>query len=194
MRAGFAALAAALGLAGVSTRAHAQPIAEAHVGLMAHNVRVTDKKNAGKESGPNVEVGVALKSPSFLKPIGAPKPYAMASLNVNGNTSFVAAGLQWRADLGGGYAFEPALGVAWHDAALRNPFPNGDPRATQFSDKNIINSSRDVFHTTLAMSRTMGDRARIVFAYEHLSHGQILGKGRNQGIDQVGIRVVRRFR
>jgi lipid A 3-O-deacylase len=25
--------------------------------------------------------------------------------------------------------------------------------------------------------------------YEHLSHGQILGEGRNQGLDEFGIRV-----
>ena len=25
--------------------------------------------------------------------------------------------------------------------------------------------------------------------YEHLSHGQVLGNGRNQGIDNIGLRV-----
>ncbi len=25
--------------------------------------------------------------------------------------------------------------------------------------------------------------------YEHLSHGQILGDGRNQGLDNIGLRV-----
>jgi lipid A 3-O-deacylase len=29
--------------------------------------------------------------------------------------------------------------------------------------------------------------------FEHLSHGQILGKGRNQGIDNVGVRVIYRL-
>jgi lipid A 3-O-deacylase len=186
--------AAAIGCAALpEPAAAASPVAEAHVAVMGHNVRVTDRKNANKESGPNVELGLAFQSPALLKPIGAPKPYVMGSLNVNGNTSFVAVGLQWRADIGGGFAFEPAFGVAWHSAELRNPFPNGDPRATQFSEKNIINSSRDVFHSTLAVSREVTKSTRVQLAYVHLSHGQILGKGRNQGIDQVGLRIVRRF-
>jgi lipid A 3-O-deacylase len=29
--------------------------------------------------------------------------------------------------------------------------------------------------------------------YEHLSHGQILGNGRNQGLDTLGLRVAYRF-
>jgi hypothetical protein len=29
--------------------------------------------------------------------------------------------------------------------------------------------------------------------FEHLSHGQILGSGRNQGLDMAGVRVVYRF-
>ena len=29
--------------------------------------------------------------------------------------------------------------------------------------------------------------------YEHLSHGQILGEGRNQGLDEIGVRAVWKF-
>lgn len=172
-----------------SAPAQAGPLADAFIGVAAHNIQVTDPKNAGKEQGPNVELGVRFNSPGLLAPIGKPQPYAMVSANVAGDTSFAALGLAWRVNMGPHWAFEPALGVAWHNAARSNPFRNGDPRATEFSDRRIINSSRDVFHTTLGFSRALGAQSRVAFVYEHLSHGQILGSGRNQGIDQAGLRL-----
>jgi lipid A 3-O-deacylase len=167
----------------------AGPVHDVYVSVVAHNIQVTDPKNAGKEQGPNIELGAHFASPRFLSVLGKPRPYAMVSANSAGDTSFLAAGLGWRVPLGPDWAFEPAIGVAWHNAARANPFPNGDPRATQFSERRIINSSRDVFHTTLGVSRALTESMRLGVVYEHLSHGQILGKGRNQGIDQAGLRL-----
>jgi lipid A 3-O-deacylase len=169
--------------------AQAGPLSDVYVGVVAHNIQVIDPKNAGKEQGPNIELGVRFTSPGFLSAIGKPRPYAMVSANTAGDTSFAALGLAWRVPLGPDWSFDPALGIAWHDAARSNPFPNGDPRATAFSERRIINSSRDVFHTSLGVSRGLGERARLGFVYEHLSHGQILGSGRNQGIDQAALRL-----
>jgi len=169
--------------------AQAGPFSDVYVSVVAHNIQVTDPKNAGKEQGPNIEIGAHFVSPGFLSGLGQPRPYVMASANAAGDTSFVAAGLGWRVPFGRDWAFEPAIGVAWHNAARANPFPNGDPQATQFSARRIINSSRDVFHTTLGVSRAVSGSARLALVYEHLSHGQVLGKGRNQGIDQAGVRL-----
>jgi lipid A 3-O-deacylase len=188
MRTGI--LAAAGGVVVLSLApAEAGPLSDVFVGVVAHNIQVIDPKNSGKEQGPNIELGVRFKSPGFMRAIGKPKPYAMVSANTAGDTSFAALGLSWRVPLGPDWSFDPGLGIAWHDAARSNPFPNGDPRATEFSSRRIINSSRDVFHTSLGFSRALGEEARIGIVYEHLSHGQILGKGRNQGIDQAALRL-----
>lgn len=37
------------------------------------------------------------------------------------------------------------------------------------------------------------DRAAMQLYWEHMSHGQILDEGRNQGLDYVGLRFLYRF-
>jgi hypothetical protein len=73
------------------------------------------------------------------------------------------------------------------------PYPPGDPRNTEFANKNVLLGSRDLFRDTLAIERSFGSAFAIQIFYEHLSHGQILGQGRNQGMDELGLRGVIRF-
>jgi lipid A 3-O-deacylase len=53
--------------------------------------------------------------------------------------------------------------------------------------------SRDLFRTTFALEREFGPHWGAQLHYEHMSHGQILDQGRNQGLDYVGVRILRRF-
>jgi lipid A 3-O-deacylase len=39
----------------------------------------------------------------------------------------------------------------------------------------------------------MGENWGLQLQYDHLSHGQILGNGRNQGLDNIGVRVYWQF-
>ena len=73
--------------------ASADILDEVRVGVMQHNVCVTDCNNADKEDGPNISAELVLTSPDFLSVILAPRPYVMGSVNTSGNTSFGAAGL-----------------------------------------------------------------------------------------------------
>lgn len=53
--------------------------------------------------------------------------------------------------------------------------------------------SRDLFRTGLAVDRKLNDRWAVGVEWTHFSHGQILGQGRNQGLDATGLRLTRAF-
>jgi lipid A 3-O-deacylase len=173
--------------------AFADIVDEARFGVLLHNVCVTDCNNADKESGPNLNGELVFKSPDFLSIILAPRPYVMGSLNTAGNTSYGAAGLLWNFRLTDNLAFEPGVGYAVHDGALESPFPQGDPRGDAFSANHLLHGSRDLFRTSLALNYTFTDRWGGQLMYEHLSHGQIIGSGHNQGLDNVGVRLIYAF-
>ncbi len=180
-------------LAALAPAAHAQLVEEARVGVMQHNICITDCKNADKEDGPNIEGELVFKSPDFLRYILGPRPYIVGSYNTAGNTNFGGFGLMWNWDFLSGWSLEPSLGYVIHDGALESPFPQGDPRSDAFARDNIYFGSKDLFRTGLALNRDIGENWGLQLQYEHLSHGQIIGNGRNQGVDNVGVRGYWRF-
>ncbi|MGD9816973.1 MAG: acyloxyacyl hydrolase [Hyphomonadaceae bacterium] len=186
---GVAAFGAAVAFA---PAAHAD-IAEIHVGVMAHNICVTDCKNAGKEDGSNVEFQVSFDSPAFLSWAGSPQPYIVASINTAGETSFGGFGLEWRWEFADGWALEPGFGYIIHNGETNNPFPNGSPQAQAFADEHVLLGSEDLFRTSLGLTRDFEGPWEAQLFFEHLSHGQVLGSGRNQGLDQIGIRFGYQF-
>lgn len=159
------------------------------VGVLDHNVGVLNAKTEGREQGVNIEAQADLGRLEALRWVGRPAPYAVASINTAGDTSFAGVGLTWRVPLGANWGFEPALGYVIHNGEVSNPFPNGDARATAFSNDNLLFGSRDLFRTTLGLTRDLPGPMFGELFYNHLSHGQILGNGRNQGVDQVGVRI-----
>jgi lipid A 3-O-deacylase len=187
--AGIASFGAALMLV---PAAHAG-VDEVHVGVMQHNICVTDCKNANKEDGPAVEFQVSFDSPDWLRWAGSPQPYVVASVNVAGETSFGGVGVEWRWNFAGGWAIEPGVGYVIHDGETNNPFPNGTPESAAFSDEHVLLGSRDLFRTSIGLTRDFEGPWEAQLFFSHLSHGQILGNGRNQGMDQLGIRVGRQF-
>lgn len=179
---------AAGALGAMAGAAHAE-VESLHVGVLAHNVRIIDPKNADKEDGPAAEFQVNFSSPGFLEWAGSPEPYLVASVNVAGETSFGGGGLEWRWEFADGWALTPGLGYVIHDGELDNPFPNGSPEAAAYADENLLLGSRDLFRTSIGLEREFeGGWSGQIF-YSHLSHGQILGEGRNQGLDQIGLRL-----
>jgi len=62
-----------------------------------------------------------------------------------------------------------------------------------FQDENLLLGSEDLFRTSLAINRELRDGWGVQFIFEHLSHGQVLGNGRNQGLDEVGVRFTYDF-
>lgn len=187
--AGLAAFGAALAVAPAAEAG----IDEIHLGVMQHNICVTDCKNADKEDGPNVEFQVSFDSPGWLAWAGSPQPYVMASVNTAGETSYGGIGLEWRWEFARGWALEPGVGYVVHDGETNNPFPDGSPEAAEFADEHVLLGSEDLFRTSLALTRDFEGPWEGQIIFEHLSHGQILGSGRNQGMDSIGIRIGYQF-
>jgi lipid A 3-O-deacylase len=147
----------------------------------------------GKE-GENVELELVSSSPDFLNIIGSPRPYLMVSGNVsNDGVNFGGVGLLWRWEFADGWAFEPGFGYIVHDGELDNPFPDNTVAAADFSEEHQLLGSRDLFRTSFALEREFGPRFAGQLYWEHMSHGQILDTGRNQGLDYVGVRLLYRF-
>jgi len=147
----------------------------------------------GKE-GENVEFELISSSPDFLNLIGSPRPYAMVSLNSSDDgVNFGGVGVIWRWEFADGWAFEPSFGYIIHDGEIDNPFADNTPEAAAFSDEHQLLGSRDLFRTTFALEREFGPRFAGQLYWEHMSHGEILDKGRNQGLDFVGVRFIYRL-
>ena len=147
----------------------------------------------GKE-GENAEIELVSSSPDFLNIIGSPRPYLMVSGNVsNDGVNFGGVGLLWRWEFADGWAFEPGFGYIIHDGELDNPFADNTPEAAAFSEEHQLLGSRDLFRTSFALEREFGERFAGQLYWEHMSHGQILDTGRNQGLDYVGVRLLYRF-
>lgn len=185
--------AAAFGAAMAAATSAQAGVDQVHVGVMAHNICVTDCKNADKEDGPNVEFQVSFDSPGFLRWAGAPQPYVMASINTAGETSYGGVGLEWRWNFAEGWALEPSFGYVVHDGETRNPFANGTPEAAAFAAEHVQLGSEDLFRTSLGLTRDLPGPWEAQILFTHLSHGQVLGDGRNQGLDQLGVRIGYRF-
>lgn len=182
-----------MAMAALTTPAHAG-LDELRLGVVKHNIRTEHGDWASpKEDGPNIEGELVWSSPHALHFLGAPRPYLMASLNTQGNTSFAAAGLYWRWEFISGWALEPGLGFAVHDGEIDNPYPNFTPEAEAFASQHQLLGSRELFRSSLALERELGPHAGVQLYYEHLSNGQIFGGGRNQGLDEAGLRFLIRF-
>jgi lipid A 3-O-deacylase len=180
--------------------AHSAPAAarveELRLGIVYHNIRIEEEGLAKpKEHGPNVEGEIVFSSPRALAPIGAPRPYVMTSVNMHGDTSFAGAGLYWRWEFTEGWAIEPGVGYVIHDGERDIPLdlPPDSPDSDAFEARHQLLGSRDLFRSSLALEREVGPRLAWQVYYEHLSHGHVLDNGRNQGLDEAGIRLVYRL-
>lgn len=147
----------------------------------------------GKEEGANIEFDIVSSSPDFLNLIGSPRPYLMASINTDDGVSFGGVGLVWRWEFADGWAFEPSFGYIVHDGEIDNPFTLGTPQAAAFEEDHQLLGSRDLFRSSFALEREFGTRYAVQLYWQHMSHGQILDEGRNQGLDYVGVRFIYRL-
>jgi hypothetical protein len=180
MKRAWIAGAIVLAYAGGAETAAAQ-VEEIRFGSAVHNILDRERK----ERSANRNMELVFKSPALLKFLGSPRPYMMVSSSSNGATSWAGFGFYWRIRIGE-WVIEPGLGYVVHNGWKDADGANGDFR----SAARILFGSRDLFRETLALERTSGPRAARQVFVEHLSHGQILGAGRNQGTEEIGARTI----
>jgi lipid A 3-O-deacylase len=182
----FAIAFGALGL--MALPAHAQLVEEVRLGIVAHDV--VDHA----EDGPQIGLEALFKSPDFLEPIFSPRPYVYASLSTQGYTNLVAAGLNWTGNPTDRISVEGAFGISYNDGVddVVDLDP-GDPVRIETAATRALLGSDWLFHSRLGADYALTDQWAVGVYYEHFSHGQILASGRNQALDEVGVRIGYRF-
>ncbi|MGX6646974.1 acyloxyacyl hydrolase [Maricaulaceae bacterium MS644] len=176
----FAALAAA--------PVHAQLVEEVRVALVAHDV--VDHA----EDGPQIGLEALFKSPDFLAPIGAPRPYVYASISTQGYTNLVATGLNWTGRFSDRWSIEGAFGISYNDGVDDIvDLPPDDPVRIETARTRALLGSDWLFHSRLGLDYALTETWAVGAYYEHFSHGQILASGRNQALDEFGVRLGYRF-
>lgn len=170
-------------------------VSEIRGAIMAHNIETNVSKNAGKEDGPDVQVEVLWDSPDWLRFAFSPRPSAIASLNTRGETSFAGVGLDWTFPIGARLTVDPYLGYVIHNGdPLDNPYaPSDSVRRAKFNAEELALGSRDLFRLGVALGYRHNEEWTSYLVYEHVSHGHILGGSKNQGLDNIGVRIGRNF-
>ncbi len=175
-------------------------VSEVRLNVLAFNPDIgINPENNGEEDGVSLQGELVFQTPGFLKwkYLFSPEPFIVGSVSASGDTNFGGVGLSWDWQLGrkGLWELETNFGYIIHDGEIDIPFPDdlGNPANQALDDENILFGSRDLFRTTIAINRHVNERWGVSFVYEHLSHGQILGSGRNQGSDSLGGRIYYRF-
>lgn len=155
--------------------------AEIFGGLAAHDVD-TPLNKGGFEDGLAVQAGVRGGRIRALKAIGAPSPYAFASVSTEGATNFAAVGLSWK--IGGRLFLRPGIGLAVHDRSSR--VVHGNLRGDF--------GSRILLEPELGLGYQFSERLSAEASWVHMSHAGLFNSRQNPGIDNIGVRVSYRFR
>ncbi|RRN65001.1 acyloxyacyl hydrolase [Caulobacter sp. 602-1] len=202
----FAALGSlALGGAGLGFAAPAMA-GEAFVGVYKHDVTFIGKAvglgAAGREGGADIHLGYRTDKLENLRWLGKPQVHTMVSINTKNTSNFVAAGFDWKVDFGqpGGFYLRPGMGLAYTDGKAKLPPANAPglsdeerARRTYLYYHRIEFGSHVLFEPELALGYQVSDKLSVELSYTHLSNGQIFHQGKNQGLDDAGVRLVYAF-
>ena len=197
----FAAVAAAtLGFAAPALAG------EAFVGVYKHDVTFIGNAvglgAAGREDGVDVHLGYRTDKLENLRWLGKPQVHTMVSINSKNTSNFVAAGFDWKIDFGGegGFYLRPGMGLAYTDGKAKLPPANAPgltqaeiDRRTYLYYHRIEFGSHVLFEPELALGYQVNDKVSVELSYTHLSNGQIFHQGKNQGLDDAGVRLVYAF-
>ncbi|MBU4436597.1 MAG: acyloxyacyl hydrolase [Alphaproteobacteria bacterium] len=195
--------AAAVAALGFAAPAMAQ---EVFGGLYKHDVTFLGNAvglgAAGREDGVDVHLGYRTARVESLGWLGRPQVHAFVSINSENTSNFVAAGFDWPIELGapGGFYLRPGFGLAYTDGEAGLPPANAPnlsqaerDRRTKLYYTRIDFGSQLLFEPELALGYKFNDSWSGELSYTHLSNGQIFHQGKNQGLDDVGVRLVYAF-
>ena len=195
--------AAASGLALAAPASAGEIIA----GVFAHDVTFVGEAvglgAAGKEAGANVHLGWRSdRLDSWPDWMRGPRAHVFISGNTEGDTSYIAAGLTWHIPLSddGRWYVQPGMGLAVHDGYDLFPdfsepgiSPEEFDRRVALRSERIEFGSQIVFEPEISLGYRITDNVAVELSYVHLSNGQIFHQGKNEGLDEVGIRFTYRF-
>lgn len=156
----------------------------------------------GTEGGVDIMVGLQSERIDSLWWLFKPAVHGMISANTNVPTDFVAVGFDWPITiLHSKWYVRPGIGFAYTtgqadigNSAAPGITPQESERRAHLAATRIDFGSQDLFEPELAFGYRINDTWRAELSYVHLSNGQILHSGKNQGMDDIGLRVGYRFR
>lgn len=151
---------------------------EIFAGVYAHGVD-TPFSMETHEGGADLQLGYRLDPVEWLKVIGKPAPYVIASLNSEGDTSFIGGGVSWKLGRGRVYV-RPELGIVVHDGPSRKVSANG---------RKLDLGSRVLFEPGVAFGVNLSPKIAIEASWVHISHGQLCNSEQNPGLDMWGARL-----
>lgn len=197
MKFGLAAAAATFALAW----AGGASAAELLLGAYAHDVsyigKLVGSGAADRESGADIELGVRSGRIEGLRLIGAPQAHAFVSLNTNSTSNFVAAGLSWPIRLTDRFYVRPGLGLAYTDGKAGLPpvnapglTPEEIQRRLHLYLTRIDFGSQMLFQPEVNLGVRLNPRWSAELSWVHISNGEIFHHGKNQGLDDTGVRVI----
>ena len=150
---------------------------EVRLGVLDHDPGIFGNP---KEKGVNVNAEVLFASPDFLSALWSPRPHIGGTLNTDGYTDQVYAGLTWRRDfwrnLFGEFSFGPSL----NDGKLDKEFP----------DRKALGSNV-LFRESVSLG-VQFDAVNSVSAFlDHISNAGLAKY--NGGMETVGLRYGHSF-
>jgi lipid A 3-O-deacylase len=178
--------------------------AEVYGGLFKHDVTFLGEfvglGAAGREGGSDLHLGLRSDRLDKLRLLGRPQAHVSASFNSHNTSNWVAAGLDWPIALSQRVYFRPGFGLAYTDGAAGLPPVNAPGISPQEIQRRLVLyntridfGSKVLFNPEVALGVRFNDRWAVELSYTHLSNGQIFHTGKNQGLDDAGMRLVYSF-
>jgi lipid A 3-O-deacylase len=202
IRRNWAVLGTAMALAFVTPAAAADAI----LGVYAHDVTFLGDAfgigSAGRENGDgaDIEVGVRSDRIGWLSWLGRPQAQAFMSLNTEGFSNFGAIGLTWPIKITHRFYIRPGLGLALTDGKAGLPpvnapglTPDQIARRLDAFDHRIDFGSKELFEPEINLGAHLSRRWDTELSWVHISNGEIFHHGKNQGLDDAGLRLIYRF-
>jgi hypothetical protein len=193
----IAAAAAGLALACAGQAKAAELMAGAYIHDAAFIGGALGTGSADREKGADIELGIRSDRIEWLHLIGAPQAHAFVSVNTDNTSNFVAAGLSWPVRLTSQLYFRPGLGLAYTDGKVKLPPVNAPglspaeiQRRLELFNTRIDFGSRTLFEPELNLGWRFNPKLAAELSWVHISNGEIFHHGKNQGLDDVGVRVI----
>jgi len=195
---GKLAAVAAVCVLGMAGRASA---AELLLGAYVHDAAFLGDAlgvgSADREGGADIHLGVRSGRIEALRVIGSPQAHAFVSLNTNRTSDFVAAGLSWPIPISERFYFRPGLGLAYTNGKAGLPpvnapglAPDEIQRRLHLFRTRIDFGSQMLFEPELNLGVRLTPRISAELSWVHISNGEIFHHGKNQGLDDAGVRVI----
>ena len=152
-------------------------LSEIRIGLLAHD-RGPFSRN--EEDGIDGNFELLFASPAVLDVIWSPRPHIGFSINSEGNTSQLYAGLSWDWSFAGNWFAGFSLGGAVHDGETRTAEPDRKELGCHL-----------LFRESVEVGYRFDGRHGLSVFLDHISNARLCDA--NEGLETVGIRYGYRF-